>query len=134
MNDLSEFLSGRWLGLICLVCGCALGIRAGFVWMRRGTIAITPALAAGSFLSLAIGGLGVPGEWAFWLALAALAALFIMVIVLVITGAWSSRLGYAFGGLLLAGIGGFALSPVGNWLVDNGKMLRGLELGQPAWL
>src|SRR5262249_8803059 len=105
MNDLSEFLSGHWLGLLCLALGCALGRRVAYLGMRRRTTDIAAAVFGGGLACLGVGNLIIPGDWGFWLAVAAFGGLFVMVVVLVITSAWSAHLAYALGAVLLAGVG-----------------------------
>src|SRR6516162_8566583 len=134
MNDTFDLLTEHWLSLVLLVFTLVLAMRACVVWMRRRRWQIAPCMLAASFLCLAIGELLIPAGWAFWIGVAALATLFVMTVVLVISGGWSAYLGYAAGAGILLGLGGTAVGPIGGWLAEAGKSLKGLEPTQPWWL
>jgi uncharacterized membrane protein len=134
MDDAREFLVGHWLSLVLVIPLLLLGLRAVLGWRQKGRFPLAPALLAGSLSCLVIGDLALPPQWAFWLGAGALAAIFVMVLVLLVTAAWSAHLGFILGAAILIGVGGATLGPIGAWLIDFGKTIFSLEAAQPWWL
>lgn len=55
-------------------------------------------------------------------------------IVLAFGRVWSFWLGTVLGAGVLHGIGGKVVQPIGDWLAESGRSLRGLEFVRPEWL
>src|SRR5205823_6427645 len=106
MARLLELLGVVWLpGLLF-----AAGLAALAVWLRRRSGGVSASgwlVLAGAGILTGLGGLTMPANIGFWLALVAGALLFGKFVWLVITGQWLTPLGALFGGLTLYGLGGW---------------------------
>jgi uncharacterized membrane protein len=131
--DWRDLLATHWFAFLLLVGALGLGAaewwRGGF----RNGLAFFP-LASAALALLALGGLVVPFDVAFWGVSLALTALFVALVVVVWTGRWSAPLGWILGGFLLLGLGGLAANAVGQGLVEAGRILIHLEVSEPIWL
>jgi uncharacterized membrane protein len=147
MNQTQEFLTAHWFSLVLLAGALALG-GAVLVLRRRRKVWSMPLLLAGAAVALMgagglasgfestvdIGGWTFSLQWTLGLGLAALAVFFGMLLVVIITGAWSAPLGYGVGALLIFGLGGTCADLLGQGLTETGKLLASLEATQPWWL
>jgi len=134
MNQPLEFVAAHWLSILSLTLGCALGIVLLLVRSRRQRWSAGLILTGAAFALAGVGGLTLPYEAAFWIGAASLAALVVMLIAVVTTGWWWAPLGYTLGALLLLSAGGLCADPLGESLVDLGKIALSLEPTQLWWL
>src|SRR5947209_2656579 len=94
------FRRDHWVTVLLLATALVLGAALLHVWRRRREWSLALLMSASALALLGVGGLVLPAGWALWLAVAMLAFLFIMLLVVITTGAWSAILGYTVGGLL----------------------------------
>ncbi|MBV9123271.1 MAG: hypothetical protein JO112_07940, partial [Planctomycetes bacterium] len=144
MDLLLQFLIHHSFGLLLLAAALVLGLVL-LLRLRRGRWSLALLLLSTSCTLMGLGGLAGPGWvalhfpgnwslWAGWLVGSALAALFVMLVVVVLTGHWSARLGFTMGGLLLFGLGGLCEQAVSQGLAEGVRTLARLEVVQPWWL
>jgi uncharacterized membrane protein len=103
-------------------------------WLALALVAVGGALRWRGLILLGVGGLAGGFEVAPWVFAAALAVGFFALLRLVRTGAWSYSFGRVLAAVLLLSAGGWLVPPLGKWLADAGRMLRGLEFVRPWWL
>src|SRR5258707_15889019 len=104
MNGPSLWLAENWFSLIALAVAIGLATRAAIGPAHRFALYCW----AGFLAAFAVGGLLLPWDWALWAAAGLGAAWFIMLLLLILTGGWSARAGFALGGALLLALGGIA--------------------------
>src|SRR5215831_9075259 len=100
MNRATEFLTANWFSLFLFVLALTSGAMLLFLRQRRRNWSLGLILLGSLLAAAAVGGLVLPFEWGLWLSAAVLGVLFIMLLVVIITGAWSAPVGYTAGALL----------------------------------
>ncbi|HEV3263832.1 MAG TPA: VWA domain-containing protein [Gemmataceae bacterium] len=144
MGRLIDFLASHWFGLFLLAAALASGLLL-VGRRRRGTVPLALLVVTIALVLAGLGGListlvdefhlqETPAAWAWWVTIAALTVLSGMLVILLLSGWWSARLGCAVTAVLLLGVGGIAAGPVGRELVEAGKVLVRVEFVQPWWL
>src|SRR5262249_45147171 len=97
-----------------------------------------PLLATGGLLGLlGIGGLLLPllpPPLGLWVLLAAVAFLVVMIVVLVVSGFWYAPAAWGAAVILALAAGGLAAAPVGEGVIEAGKLARSIEFLHPLWL
>jgi uncharacterized membrane protein len=129
-----EFLAGHWFSVLLLLIALILGGSLLVARLRRREWSMQWLLLAAACALAGAGGLALPVAWGLWLAGAMLAVLFVALLIVITSGAWSARLGYTVGALLLLGLGGAVSGAVAQGLSEFGKLLLSLEPTQPWWL
>src|SRR4051812_7296937 len=110
MNPAQTFLAAHWLAVLTLLLTVSLFAALGWQRARRGRWSV-PLLLGGCAVGLVgLGGLELlPPLTSLFVALGTLGVLALLLIVVFLTGLWSSRLGYVLGAALLFGLGGAAM-------------------------
>jgi uncharacterized membrane protein len=129
-----DLLAEHGLSILLLATALVLGTSLLIVRRRRGAWSLPLLLLSSAFALVGAGGLALPFTWALWLAGAMLALLFVMLLLVITTGAWSAALGYGIGALLLLGLGGAGNHAVAQGLTEAGNLFVSLEPTQPWWL
>src|SRR4051794_23086994 len=104
MNGPSPWLAENWFSLLVLMVALGLATRAAVRPAHRFACYCW----AGFLGAFALGCLFLPWDWALWAAAGLGAAWFIMLLLVILTGGWSARAGFALGGALLLALGGIA--------------------------
>jgi uncharacterized membrane protein len=133
MGRMLELLEAVWLPSLLVVAGLA----ALAVWLRRrsdGVSAWSYLILGGAGAAAGLGGLTLPSEVGFWIAVIAGALLFAKLVLLVITGQWYAPLGAFLGGVTLIGLGGWLSRDIGVGTVYFVRTLWNSEFAQPWWL
>jgi uncharacterized membrane protein len=137
-----DWLGKNWFALVLLVTAAGLLIRTRF----GKSLASRPWSAAGAHVlgSLGFGGMLLTGvsldfvgytfslSWLFviqgllWLSLA--------IAVLLVGRVWSFWLAVVLSAVLLLGLGGWTVQPLGKWIFESAKSVRALEFVRPLWL
>jgi uncharacterized membrane protein len=133
MGRFWELLGVAWLPGLVFVAGLV----ALAVWLRRRSDDVPPwkwlILGTGAS-AIGLGGMTLPSQVAFWIAVGAASLLFIEVLFLVVSGHWYAPVAAVIGGLLLFGLGGWLLRDAGSALVTCVRTLWKSEFAQPWWL
>src|SRR5262245_58944805 len=127
MNRLLDASAENWFSILLMAIALLLGAALLYVWHRRREWPLPLILFGSAFALLGVGGLAVPAPWGWWLAGGSAAILFVMLLGVIITGAWSAALGYSVGGLLLLGLGAAGNSAIAHGLAEAGKLIASLE-------
>ena len=141
MPQLTEYLGTSWLAFVLLAIAAGFSLR---VAVKRGLPAWSVAVAYVTGL-LGVGALVLAGEPlevffgtqldpAITLVAVASMLLFLAGFVLLIFRLWSFPLGMTLGAMLLIGVGGLTVRPVGGALVEAFKSFHGVEFVRPEWL
>lgn len=134
-GSITDFLQRLWLPLLVLLVAAALGGCLLLLRRRHQRWSFSLVLGGAALVIIGVGGLGlVSAELVMWLAAGAAALLFLMVLVVFVTGQWWAPGGYLAGAVLLFGIGGWLLEPVGSSLQTAARFLLSVEPVEPLWL
>jgi Mg-chelatase subunit ChlD/uncharacterized membrane protein len=137
MNRLQDWLMTHWFAATLVGVALLLGLVLLFLRRRSGSWSV-PLLATGGVLGLlGIGGLVVPllpPPVGLWVLLAAVAFLVVMLVVLVVSGFWNATAAWVTAVVLALAAGGLAAAPVGEGVVEAGKLARSIEFLHPLWL
>ena len=134
MDGPLSFSVEHWFSLLFLAIALVLGACLILVRLRRREWSLLLLLVGSGFALAGTGGLALPFAWGLWLTGAMLALLVAMLLIVILSGGWSARLGYAVGALLLLGLGGTVSPAAAQGMSEAGKLLVSLEPTQPWWL
>src|SRR5262249_55440727 len=124
------FLAAHWLPAAVAGAGVVLALAR---WRRRPTAA--PLLVLAAALGLAgAGGLTLPPEWGGWVLAGAAGAFGLMLVVLLVSGAWWAPLAWAVAAAACVGFGAWTLPATGAALVEGARALVAVEFVRPWWL
>src|SRR6266851_1351334 len=126
MSQAIDFLQTHWLPSALALAGvcCVLGVLVIRRRQRRWSAALGVFAAALALLSL--GGFCIHPAVGFWLGLGAIAGLFLLLFLMVLTGAWWSPLAWSLIAIGVLGAGGIAAGPVSEDLAEAYRFVRNL--------
>jgi uncharacterized membrane protein len=128
MNFAVHFLAAHWLAIAVLVFALILSVRR--LLLRRAGLP----LVITAFALPAIGALLLPSSWAWWVGIASASVLFILVVILLLSGAWWAPLAWIVAVTLLLAVGGLWINPAGDALAEAARALLTVEFVHPGWL
>src|SRR5262245_31966121 len=133
MTRLLALLDVLWLPGVLLAAGLVL-LAIGLRRPSAGSASWRCLVLGGAAAAAGLGGVSLPSDAGFWIALVAGVLLFGKLIALVLTAYWLAWLAAALGGLVLVGLGGWLTRDTGSGLVYGARLLLNAELAQPWWL
>src|SRR4051794_18155442 len=121
MARLLELLGVVWLPVVLLVAGLAL-LAVGLRRRSEGTAGAWRWLVpGGAALAAGLGGVTLPDDAGFWIALSAGLLFFVKLVLLVITGYWLVPLAAGLAAVTLFGLGGWLGRDLGGNLVFGAR-------------
>jgi hypothetical protein len=128
MESAFHFLAAHWLAAV--VFAIALAVAGKRLLRRRRDLPLLPATLA----LVAAGALLLPAREAWWVGVGAAGVLFLMLVAVLLSGAWWPPLAWIAAAALLVAAGGLWLNRAGDAFVEMGRSLRSVEFVHPWWL
>jgi uncharacterized membrane protein len=128
MEAASQFLAEHWFAATIFVLAVVGLLR----WLVRGRPGLP--LASAALGLIALGAVLLPPAWSPQVGMVAAGVLFVMVLVLVVTGAWWAPLAWLAAVAILLAVGGMGVDAAGRSLAEAARAAVGVEFVHPGWL